>query len=111
MSVRFDNSLTAIAMAICFATVIANADDRAPTGVAAGVEKPLRIAPRPGNGRNSEGDFIRLKDGRLMLIYTKFVGKSDHATAELVGDIQPTRVRPGPATMLRLLPERKARQI
>lgn len=32
---------------------------RSPRGVPEGVEKPLRIAPRPGNGRNSEGDFIK----------------------------------------------------
>ncbi len=84
MYVWVQNSLTAIAMATCFVAGFTDADDRAPQGVAAGIEKPLRIAPRPGNGRNSEGDFIQLKDGRLMLIYTKFVGKSDHATAELV---------------------------
>lgn len=59
------------------------AQDRPPQGVAPGVEKPLRISPRPGNGRNSEGDFIQLKDGRLMLIYTKFIGKGDHAPADL----------------------------
>lgn len=53
-------------------------------GVAAGVEKPLRISPSPGNGRNSEGDFIALRDGRLMLIYSKFVGTGDHAAADLV---------------------------
>jgi len=60
-----------------------NADS--PQGVTSGVEKPLRIAPRPGNGRNSEGDFIQLKDGRLLLVYSKFIGKGDHAPAELVG--------------------------
>ena len=58
-----------------------------PTGVAAGVEKPMRIAPRPGNGRNSEGDFIQLKDGRLLLIYTRFIGTGDHAAAELVSRV------------------------
>ncbi len=54
-------------------------------GVPPGIEKPMRIAPRPGNGRNSEGDFIKLKDGRLLLVYTKFIGTGDHAPAELVG--------------------------
>lgn len=61
------------------------AEERAPQGVPPGVEKPLRIAPRPGNGRNSEGDFIQLKDGRILLVYTKFIGTGDHAPAELVG--------------------------
>jgi len=58
---------------------------RPPQGVPPGVEKPLRIAPGPGNGRNSEGDFVQLKDGRILLVYSKFVGTGDHAQAELVG--------------------------
>ncbi len=63
----------------------ARAEDRLPQGVAEGVEKPLRISPRPGNGRNSEGDFIRLKDGRIFLVFSKFIGTGDHAPAELAG--------------------------
>lgn len=59
--------------------------ERRPQGVAQGIEKPLLIAPRPENGRNSEGDFIHLKDGRILLAYTKFTGTSDHAPAEIVG--------------------------
>ncbi|WP_037248365.1 exo-alpha-sialidase [Rhodopirellula baltica] len=57
---------------------------RPPTGVPKGIEKVLRIEPRPGNGRNSEGDFVQLKDGRLLLVYTKFIGTGDHAPAALV---------------------------
>ncbi len=71
-------------LCVSFAASSADADDRRPQGVPEGIEKPMRIAPQPGNDRNSEGDFIQLKDGRLMLVYTKFVGQSDHATAELV---------------------------
>ena len=63
---------------------LGSGEERAPQGVAPGIEKPLRISPRPGNGRNSEGDFIALKDGRLMLIYSKFIGTGDHAAADLV---------------------------
>lgn len=63
----------------------AKAELRLPQGVASGIEKPLLIAPRPENGRNSEGDFIQLKDGRLLLVYSKFIGTGDHAPAELVG--------------------------
>uniref|UniRef100_UPI0032176C3E sialidase family protein n=1 Tax=uncultured Draconibacterium sp. TaxID=1573823 RepID=UPI0032176C3E len=45
----------------------------------------LRLEPAPDNPRNSEGDFIRLKDGRILFIYTKFTGGAgDHATAHLV---------------------------
>ncbi|WP_417849195.1 sialidase family protein [Thalassoglobus sp.] len=75
-------SVTAITLAFVTATTAA---DRSPQGVAPGVEKPLRLSPGPENGRNSEGDFIQLKDGRLLLIYTKFIGTGDHAPAELVG--------------------------
>lgn len=58
---------------------------RAPQGVPSGINKPLLIAPRANNGRNSEGDFVRLKDGRLLMVYSKFIGTGDHAPAELVG--------------------------
>ncbi len=47
-------------------------------------ESLLVIEPNKTNPRNSEGDFIELKDGRLCLIYTRFRGgSSDHATADL----------------------------
>lgn len=54
---------------------------------AAGSEGPLRVLrlePGPGNPRNSEGDFIRLKDGRILIIYAHFTGgDADHAAAHL----------------------------
>ncbi len=51
-----------------------------------GVEKNRLLAPGPGNARNSEGDFIQLKDGRVLFIYTKFTGGgSDHAAGHLAG--------------------------
>lgn len=39
------------------------------------------------NPRNSEGDFIKLKDGRILFVYSRFIGGSgsDHAPAQLVG--------------------------
>ncbi len=47
-------------------------------------ETLLIIEPNKTNPRNSEGDIIELKDGRLCLIYTRFRGgSSDHATADL----------------------------
>lgn len=74
-----------VAVSACFSLAKTTLAERPPQGVASGVEKPLRLSPGPNNGRNSEGDFIRLKDGRLLLVYTKFVGTGDHAAAELVG--------------------------
>ena len=41
----------------------------------------LVIEPGPGNPRNSEGDIIELKDGRLCLIYSRFTGGSDDDAA------------------------------
>ncbi len=51
-----------------------------------GVEKIRLLPPGPGNARNSEGDFIQLKDGRVFFVYTHFTGGgSDHAEAHLAG--------------------------
>ena len=48
------------------------------------LERHLTLAPGNGNPRNSEGDFIRLKDGHWLFIYTHFTsGAADHAQAHL----------------------------
>lgn len=47
-------------------------------------ETVLELPPSPSNPRNSEGDFIQLRDGRILFVYTHFTGGSgDHATAHL----------------------------
>ena len=45
----------------------------------------LEIPPKEGNARNSEGAFIDLTDGRILFIYTKYIGNSfkDDAKAGL----------------------------
>jgi Neuraminidase (sialidase) len=45
----------------------------------------LQLPPGDNNPRNSEGDFVTLKDGRVMFIYTHYTGKSagDHDPAYL----------------------------
>lgn len=44
----------------------------------------LNLEPSPENPRNSEGDFIELRDGRILFVYTHFTGgRSDHASAYL----------------------------
>lgn len=51
-----------------------------------GVRKEVLLPPGPGNPRNSEGDFIELRDGRILFVYTHFTdGSSDHASAHLAG--------------------------
>ena len=48
--------------------------------------KNVLLPPGPGNPRNSEGDFIRLADGRILLVYTHFTGGGgDHSAAHLAG--------------------------
>jgi hypothetical protein len=48
------------------------------------IKRHLTFAPHPGNPRNSEGDFVQLKDGRWLFIYTHFTeGAADHAKAFL----------------------------
>ncbi len=45
----------------------------------------LELPPGENNPRNSEGDFITLKDGTIRFIYSHYTGKSssDHAPAHL----------------------------
>ncbi len=44
----------------------------------------IDLPPGPGNQRNSEGDFAKLKDGRILFVYTRFnKGGGDHSGAEL----------------------------
>ncbi len=49
------------------------------------VAKVSFLPPTANNPRNSEGDFLHLKDGLLLFVYTKFLGSkdADHAPAEL----------------------------
>lgn len=48
----------------------------------------LELPPGPDNPRNSEGDFIRLKDDSLLFVYTHFTtGAGDHAKAFLAGRV------------------------
>jgi Neuraminidase (sialidase) len=51
----------------------------------ADVRTLLVIEPSEERPRNSEGDVVRLKDGPLCLVYTRFAGGTrDHSTADLV---------------------------
>jgi Neuraminidase (sialidase) len=51
-----------------------------------GVTKIRLLPPKPGNPRNSEGDFIQLNDGRILFVYSHFTGGGgDHDAAHLAG--------------------------
>ena len=50
------------------------------------IEKTLRLEPHDGNFRNSEGDFVWLKDGRLLFIYSYFtLGSHSENSGYLAG--------------------------
>src|SRR4051794_30027322 len=49
-----------------------------------GVSQPLVLAPGPGNPRNSEGDFVALKGGRVLFVYTHFTGGAGDAAAAVL---------------------------
>ncbi|UVI33058.1 sialidase family protein [Paenibacillus spongiae] len=42
----------------------------------------LDLRPGPGNPRNSEGAFLDLRDGRLMFVYSRFIGDSSEDFAK-----------------------------
>jgi len=51
------------------------------------VKRLILLPPGPDNPRNSEGDFIQLKDGRILFVYTHFTGNTgdDGAPCYLAG--------------------------
>ncbi len=40
------------------------------------IDTVLKLSPGPNNPRNSEGDFVTLKDGKILFIYSHFTGNS-----------------------------------
>ena len=74
--------VVAVAVTACSSTVFAV--DKA---VQDAIQVIDLLPPGPDNPRNSEGDFIKLKDGRILFVYSHFTGKSgsDHANAYLAG--------------------------
>lgn len=74
-------TLLAIAATGCSNSTSAPAEDGAP------VADVLELKTGENNPRNSEGDFITLKDGRVLYIYSHYTGTSasDHASAYLAG--------------------------
>ncbi|MBK8506004.1 MAG: exo-alpha-sialidase [Saprospiraceae bacterium] len=53
----------------------------------------LRLESGDGNPRNSEGDFVELKDGKILFVYSHYYGasSSDHGTAYLASRISSDR--------------------
>lgn len=53
------------------------------------IDTVLSLTPGPNNPRNSEGDFVKLKNGSILFIYSHYTGNSasDDATAYLASRI------------------------
>jgi sialidase-1 len=77
--------LFTIVLAVTFGGAVrgAAAAPKAPSSLVAPIV--LDLAPGPGNPRNSEGAFLELKNGRILFVYSRFVGTSfsDEAKARL----------------------------
>src|SRR5690606_17396490 len=75
-----------------FALLIAAAIVGVATSVCAadGPEAVFTIATGPQNPRNTEGGVVALRDGRLLYVYSRFLGKTtaDHATGHLASAIR-----------------------
>ncbi|MFC5411383.1 sialidase family protein [Larkinella bovis] len=71
--------LLAALLVLCFQSL--RAQDETSSSVV------LQLDPGPDNPRNSEGDFVTLKDGRILFVYSRYTGgsTSDHAPAYLAG--------------------------
>ena len=67
---------------------ISSCNDGHKKDLSSGEEVVLRLPPGPGNPRNSEGDFIGLKGGRILFVYTHFTsGGGDASAAHLASRI------------------------
>lgn len=63
------------------------------------VREVLSINPTQESPRNSEGDVIALRDGRLLLAYSRFTGGSgDNSAAHIAARFLPTMAAPGAKT-------------
>ena len=79
-------ALLTIASAAAWGDTTAQVRDDGSEAMGEGPQCVLTLEPGDGNPRNSEGDFIQLKDGRLLFVYTHFVGSSsDFGSAYLAG--------------------------
>jgi len=74
------NKFLIFGICLIFFGILFSCQNKTPTIV-------LQLPPEANNPRNSEGDFITLKNGRILFIYSHYTGtsSSDHAPAYLAG--------------------------
>ncbi|WP_206610969.1 sialidase family protein [Mariniphaga sediminis] len=84
-SLKFNHLKKAMFLVSVFLTVFACSSGTKKGSDIEGPETVLKLSPSENNPRNSEGDFVNLKDGRILYIYSRFSGdsSSDHAPAHL----------------------------
>ncbi len=76
-----------IACLFAISLLIAGCSSQKAQNKAPDKELVLKLSPGNDNPRNSEGDFVTLKDGRILFVYSRYTGtsSSDHGTAFLAG--------------------------
>src|SRR5690625_1595396 len=88
-SLNLYRSLSPFLLIFCalltFSCSTGNSETSDSTTLPAAPEITLELKPGDNNPRNSEGDFVQLNDGRLMFVYSRFVGtsRSDFGTSSL----------------------------
>ncbi len=81
-------------MRLCLSVTLVGLFMGKTTAADTGTQTLLTIEPSKENPRNSEGDIIELKDGRLCLIYSRFTGGGDDdAAADLAMRLSSDRGR------------------
>jgi sialidase-1 len=66
-------------LAFCLLLIVASGFTGRPESIkspAGGKEVVLKLDPGNNNPRNSEGDFVTLKDGRILFVYAHYTGTS-----------------------------------
>ncbi len=78
----------ALVPVILMAGLFYSCREESKTDLSGGMQVVLKLPPREGNPRNSEGDFIGLKDGSILFIYSHFTsGGGDFSEAYLASRI------------------------
>ena len=67
-------------------TIAAGCNRKTKGDFSSGKQIVLQLKPNSENPRNSEGDFIQLKEGRMLFVFSSFTGGGgDHAKGHLAG--------------------------
>ena len=74
------------ALPACFLALLtfSMAHSQTPEAPAKGVSLNLSLPPSDTNPRNSEGDFLHLKDGLLLFVYSHYLGSKKETTGSIL---------------------------